>query len=410
MADLTFRSNTTGGDSTLSVSSIVATLPTGTTSGDLMTIWCSTGVVAPATPPDFQTPTGWTLAGSSGSIAVASGALNAKGFLFYKIAGGGESNVTLSTVGGTNAAMTFSRSSRSNPKLSAPLAQISWIGGTGGPGTSVVVTGLTTGADRALIEVFLAQGTAQSATPPGSMTERSDFAANGISTADELIPLAGATGTRTFTLPVSADYIWGIAEFRSSIYANAIADLAAPETVNPTRANPFDISAWFAPTSVNRWFWKDWFLAGTSSGVTGTLATTNANDTLAASGTTTIVGALAKTNANDTSAASGTTTIVGTLAKTNANDSVSASGTTTVVGALATTNANDTLSASGSVGSAVSGTLAYTNLNDTSAASGTTVIVGVLAATNNNDTLAASGNAGTPTATKHFRLLRGVGT
>jgi hypothetical protein len=38
-------------------------------------------------------------------------------------------------------------------------------------------------------------------------------------------------------------------------------------------------------------------------GVTGTLAYTNANDTLAASGTTTVTGSLATTNANDTSAA-----------------------------------------------------------------------------------------------------------
>lgn len=229
MADLVFRANTTGGDGTLAASSIVATLPTGTTSGDLMTIWCSTGVLAPATPPDFQTPAGWTLAGSSSSIAVAGGALNAKGFLFYKIAGGGEGNVTLSTVGGTNAAMTFSRTSRINPNKSTPVAQVSWISATGGPSTSAVVSSITTGARRALIEVFLAQGTAQNATPPASMTERSDFGANGISTADEIIDSARDTGTRTFTLPASADFIWGIAEFRS---------LAEPNRFRATRRPP----------------------------------------------------------------------------------------------------------------------------------------------------------------------------
>lgn len=109
-----------------------------------------------------------------------------------------------------------------------------------------------------------------------------------------------------------------------------------------------------------------------ASGATGTLATTNANDTSAATGTTTIVGTLARTNANDTSAAQGTTTILGTLARTNANDTSAAQGTTTVTGTLATTNANDTVVASGTGGSPT-GTVAYTNNNDTIVASGTVV-------------------------------------
>jgi len=83
-------------------------------------------------------------------------------------------------------------------------------------------------------------------------------------------------------------------------------------------------------------------------GVTGTLATTNANDTVVATGSTTIVGTLARTNADDTSAASGSTTIVGTLVYSNANDTVVASGHTTVTGTLAYTNINDSVVASGS--------------------------------------------------------------
>lgn len=90
--------------------------------------------------------------------------------------------------------------------------------------------------------------------------------------------------------------------------------------------------------------------AGGSPGVSGSLATTNANDTLSAAGATTIVGSLARTNANDTLASSGSTTIVGTLARTNANDTLSASGAAgAITGAVAVTNANDTLSASGVV-------------------------------------------------------------
>lgn len=112
------------------------------------------------------------------------------------------------------------------------------------------------------------------------------------------------------------------------------------------------------------------FLA--ASGVTGTSATTNANDTSAASGTTTILGTLARTNANDTCAASGAVggAVVGTSATTNANDTSAASGSTTITGTLARTNANDSVAASGWVG-VITGTLARTNNNDTVVASGT---------------------------------------
>lgn len=103
----------------------------------------------------------------------------------------------------------------------------------------------------------------------------------------------------------------------------------------------------------------------------GTLARTNVNDTLAATGTTTVTGTLARTVANDTLAASGTVGSsgpVGTLAVTTQNDTSAAQGTPVIVGTLNATNANDTLAGSG--GGTVVGTLAVTNQNDTSSASG----------------------------------------
>lgn len=93
-----------------------------------------------------------------------------------------------------------------------------------------------------------------------------------------------------------------------------------------------------------------------SSGVTGTLASTLGNTTLAAAGTTTVTGAIARTLANATLAAAGTTTVTGTLARTLANTTLAAAGTTTVTGTLAQTLGNTTLAASGSVGA--SGTIA----------------------------------------------------
>lgn len=137
-----------------------------------------------------------------------------------------------------------------------------------------------------------------------------------------------------------------------------------------------------------------WVSSGSSSGSTGTSATTNAADTSSASGTTTVTGSSANTNANDTSSASGTTTVTGTSAKTNADDTSSASGAvgSNVTGTSATTNAADTSAASGTT--TVVGTSAKTNSNDTASASGTTTVVGTSAQTNANDTATASGAAG----------------
>jgi len=160
-----------------------------------------------------------------------------------------------------------------------------------------------------------------------------------------------------------------------------------------------------------------WVSSPAASGSTGTVATTNANDTSSASGTTTITGTSTTTNASDTSTASGTTTvtgtstttnandtstatgspvIVGTSATTNANDTSAASGSPVVAGTSATTNADDTATAAGSVGSAVSGTSTTTNANDTSAAAGTTTIVGTSSTANANDTSTAVGTVGDP--------------
>lgn len=105
-----------------------------------------------------------------------------------------------------------------------------------------------------------------------------------------------------------------------------------------------------------------------------------------------VSGTIAVTNANDTASASGTTTVVGTSATTNANDAGSASGTTTVVGTSATTNANDTPSASGTVGGGADGTIDVTNENDTANASGWAgTVTGTIAVTNADDIASANG-------------------
>lgn len=60
--------------------------------------------------------------------------------------------------------------------------------------------------------------------------------------------------------------------------------------------------------------------------VSGTIATTNAGDTSAASGIVKVTGTIAKTNAGDTSAAAGKVTVTGSIAKTEGADSCAGAG------------------------------------------------------------------------------------
>lgn len=169
------------------------------------------------------------------------------------------------------------------------------------------------------------------------------------------------------------------------------------------------------------------FLAETDTAITGSLSVTEADDTLAASGTRTIppiTGTLAATETADTLAASGTVTpppITGSLAATEADDTLSASGTVTnnYTGSLTATEADDTLDAAGTVTPpTITGTLTQTETDDTLTASGTVTVptfTGILAVTEADDTLSASGTltnnyTGTITVTEADDTLTAQGT
>lgn len=180
-----------------------------------------------------------------------------------------------------------------------------------------------------------------------------------------------------------------------------------------TGGTPFNLSlgtitltATVSTTSSGFTYQVDWpFEPPLEIGLTGTLGVTGAISWNP-------VGTLARTNANDTLVSAGTTTIVGTLAKTNANDTISASGTVGTsgpVGTLAYTNNNDTSTIAGTV--TILGTLSTTNSNDTLAGSGGGTVVGTLAVTNQNDTSNISGVVGDPPVGASTRLpLTGAGT
>jgi hypothetical protein len=181
--------------------------------------------------------------------------------------------------------------------------------------------------------------------------------------------------------------------------------------------------------SINHAFSFVEFSVAEAPSVTGTIAVTEDDDTLAASGTSVpppISGTINVTEANDTLAASGTFDspgVTGTIAVTEDDDTLTASGTFVpppITGTLSVTETDDTLSASGTfVPGGVTGSISVTEADDTLTASGTFVpaeITGTLSVTEADDTLTASGTvttggvAGSISVTEQDDTLVATGT
>lgn len=389
MSDLAFRSETHGGDNSFSSSSIAAPVPTGTAAGDLMIVFISAGMISPLTAPTITTPSGWTAQGSSPQ-SIAGGVVNIRLYCFTKIAGGSEASTTFTASG--NSAFGFVRLSYQNPDPTTPFGQVTF--GQGASSTSAVLTGITTTRNRALVATFLSQGVAQTATPPGTMTERSDSATDGAEVADEQRPTAGATGSRTFTLPTAADYAWMFAEFWSRTDATLGVTL---DNATMSAAGTVKIQGTAAIT----------LQAATSSGagalkVQGALAVTLQDATMSATGALKVQGVLGATLADATLSATGqiSSGITGTLSVTLADATMSATG------ALKLQGAADILlqdaSSSGAAGLKIQGTLTQTLQDATMLATGTIAQPGTgsLAVTLEDATMSATGViSGTPTQT-----------
>lgn len=112
------------------------------------------------------------------------------------------------------------------------------------------------------------------------------------------------------------------------------------------------------------------FKAAAGGGITGTMAPTAANDTMAATGVIGIAGTMAPTAGADAMSADGAVASVGSMAASCGADAMAASGVVTDVGTMAATAANDTMGAVGFVGS-ITGTMAAQAGDDGMIASGT---------------------------------------
>jgi hypothetical protein len=118
--------------------------------------------------------------------------------------------------------------------------------------------------------------------------------------------------------------------------------------------------------------------------------------TKSAGGLSTITGTLAATEANDTIAAVGRVAVGGTLAVTEQADTIAAAGAVRVAGTLASTEQPDTLAATGTVTSpgAITGTLSAFQAVQTLIATGQIRVNGGLNVSQAAQTLAATGIVG----------------
>ena len=129
---------------------------------------------------------------------------------------------------------------------------------------------------------------------------------------------------------------------------------------------------------------------GGSTDITGNLSTTEASDTLTASGAVAVQGSFSITESQDTIAISGTAAIQGALAVIEASDAIAIDANTLVGGLLTVLEIADSITIAGAV--LVSGSLAATEETDSVAVNGIVAVSGSIAVTEDTDTVAI--NAG----------------
>lgn len=211
---ITYVDSDVGGDNTVSVSSVSANAVT-TIADDWDIILAASGHLSGSgAAPTLATPSGFDPREIGPSVAVVGGAINTRLHVFQRLATGSGSSATLATIGATNAAIVWTRLSYRGCDPTVPIRQV--VFGNGASSTSHVIAALIAELNSRLLS-FLSLGAAETATPPGSMTEREDSGTYGISSADEELSASGSTGTRTFTLGSAADSAWAMLELQGAV-------------------------------------------------------------------------------------------------------------------------------------------------------------------------------------------------
>lgn len=143
-----------------------------------------------------------------------------------------------------------------------------------------------------------------------------------------------------------------------------------------------------------------------TSGVSGTLASTEAADAASFAGDVVLAATLATTEATDTMAFAGYVGVSGTLATTEAADTASFAGGVAWTGTLATTEATDSAAFVG--GPIISATLATTEGIDAAALAGSVIVSGTLVTTEAIDTASFAGSVGAGVITGTLAVTEGA--
>lgn len=334
--------------------------PTGLTAGDLI-LWVMSGQTAtnPAT-----APTGFTLWASGTTTGLCCS-------VYQRIADGSEGSTF------TSSALTSSR--WSSAILAIPGADVTTPADVSFPaanaGTTAhtfpAITPVTAGAT-----VFAFGAESFSAGAAGSTVTSTNLTIDG-----QTVTVFGS-GVNVRTIGGHAPWIAGaftpaMTQASTMTRTLGLSTAVRPSTgVTGTMATTLDDST---------------MAASGGESISGTLASTLDDSTLVAAGTETLTGVLAATLGDATMAATGTQTVAGTLTATLDDAALSAAGTETLSGTLATTLDDAVLAATGSQSTTITGTLAAILEDATMAAAGTESIDGTAALTLDDAAMAAAG-------------------
>lgn len=207
--------------------------------------------------------------------------------------------------------------------------------------------------------------------------------------------LTGKVFTQAVTCPIAATTPTATCVIGGSQAAYPLFGSLAAAMYSRTVLSPAELLAWANDP------WSFWYpnkldlsmmLGPSSSGISGTLATTEIPDTASFNGSVLVSGILAATEAADTAAFNGSVLVSGTLAVTEGIDTAAFNGFVGVSGTLATTETTDIAAFNGDV--IVSGPLAVTEGSDIAAFNGSVIVSGTLVVTESTDTAVFNGTVG----------------
>jgi hypothetical protein len=343
------------------------TMPAGLTIGDAMVLIEVHGD-ANASLPSATVPAGWTAIGSEFFVNDGAG-FYVKARAWYKIASDNETGFSITWTGNANIENSYELLAYSGVNPANPLGGVTPTtnqmasGSTTSTGTSVTTT---INNSKLIFAEFDWNDNTNDTTPPTGMTERADFQI--LYAADQTITPVGATGNKSHTnnsgSPGAQSGVW--------MFTLAPVDTAPTGTLNTSEA--IDTTA---ATGTVRW--------------AATLATTEAADAASMTGAVTWAATLTTTEAGDTAAATGTVRWAATLAEAEDPDVAALTGTVQWNAALVTTEAADIAALSGQVKDPISAALATTEAPDVALINGVVRWTATLATTEAPDTASLTG-------------------